>query len=54
MCVNEEKYMVVSNLTDTDYKLQMRGRWIDRVNKTAGENFVIKPGAILFLVEDRV
>lgn len=53
MFVNEEKYMVVSNLTDADYELYMRGRWIDRENKTVGGRFVIKPGTILFLAEDK-
>ena len=53
MFVNEEKYMVVSNLTGEDYPLQLRTRWIDRVNKTANDTFVIKPGTILFLVEEQ-
>ncbi|MBE7035133.1 MAG: hypothetical protein E7402_03290 [Ruminococcaceae bacterium] len=51
MFVNEEKYMVVSNLTDADYKLKLSGKWKDRVTGEVGTDFVIKPDKILFLVQ---
>jgi len=43
--------MVVSNLTDADYKLKLSGKWKDRVTGEVGTDFVIKPDKILFLVQ---
>ena len=49
MFVNEEKYLVVSNLDDKDYTLKLRNQWSDRVGGAIAQEFVIKPGKILFL-----
>lgn len=49
MFVNEEKYLVVSNLTDQDYSLQLRNVWIDRETQAEGRCFTVRPGKALFL-----
>lgn len=49
MFVNEEKYLVVSNMGDAPYTLQLKDRWQDRVSGTAGTQFVVPSKRILFL-----
>lgn len=51
MFVNEEKYLVVSNLTDAEYGLKLRSQWMDRVENITADSFTIKPGKLLFLVK---
>ena len=51
MFVNEEKYLVVSNFTATDYTLTLSDIWKDRVTEKEGNEFVIKPKEILFLIK---
>ena len=48
--VNEERYMVVSNMTDRPYVLNTRGIWEDRVSGAAGMKFEVPAKRILFLV----
>jgi len=49
MFVNEEKYLVVSNLSDEAYALELRDTWIDRESEAEGKSFTIQPGNALFL-----
>lgn len=49
MFVNEERYLVVSNMGDTPYELRLKDTWIDRENGTADKSFIIAPKRILFL-----
>ena len=49
MFVKEEKYLVVSNMGDAPYTLQLKDRWQDRVSGTAGTQFVVPSKRILFL-----
>ena len=51
MFVNEEKYLVISNLSDTDYTVRTNGNWTDRESGITGESFTVKPGKILFLIK---
>lgn len=51
MFVNEEKYLAVSNLSDTEYTLELRNVWKDRVNGEKGKSFTIKPKEIIFLLK---
>ena len=51
MFVNEEKYLVVSNLSDKDYTLDLRDEWSDRVSGKNGKAFLIKQRDILFLIK---
>ena len=52
MFVNEEKYMVVSNLTEADYTLELRDGWKNRETGEKGQRFTVKPTSILFLVKE--
>ena len=49
MFVNEEKYLVVSNLEDAPYELVLRDRWCDRRTGEVKNSFTIEPGKIIFL-----
>jgi hypothetical protein len=49
MFVNEDKYLVVSNLSDEAYELALRDIWIDRESGVEGKTFTIQPGKALFL-----
>jgi len=51
MFVNEEMYLVVSNLDDGDYELKLDGSWQDRVSGEVGDTFVVEPGKIRFFVK---
>jgi hypothetical protein len=51
MFVNENRYLVASNFTDEDYTLQLSDVWTDRRTNASGNQFVIKPRTILFLVQ---
>lgn len=52
MFVNENKYLAVSNLTQADYVIKLKNHWKDRVNGIVSNNFLVKSGTILFLVEE--
>ena len=49
MFVNEEKYLVVSNMSAMPYGLVLRDVWIDRETDLEGKQFTIQPGKALFL-----
>jgi len=49
MFVNEEKYLVVSNMTDAPYELRLKDIWIDRESGAPGSAFTVVPKRILFL-----
>lgn len=51
MFVNEETYLVISNLTDADYTLHLRESWENRITKERKSSFSIKPQEILFLIK---
>lgn len=51
MFVNENMYLVASNLTDEEYSLVLRDEWKDRQSDLRSRSFVIKPGEILFLIK---
>lgn len=51
MFVNEKKYLVVSNLGDEDYTIELTTMWTDRRKNLSDKRFVVQPGAILFLVQ---
>jgi len=51
MFVNEEMYLVVSNLGDEDYELKLDGSWQDRVSGEVGDTFVVEPSKIRFFVK---
>lgn len=52
MFVNEGKYMVVSNLTEKDYTLELRDLWKNRETGTCAKRFTLKSTTILFLVKE--
>jgi hypothetical protein len=52
MYVNEEKYLVVSNFTDSDYTLVLRDTWTDRIAGILGKSFEIKRNEMLLLKKD--
>ncbi|MBR5543232.1 MAG: hypothetical protein IKU65_03970 [Oscillospiraceae bacterium] len=47
--VNENRYMVVSNLTDEPYELELRDNWTDRVSGATGNRFTVPVKRLLFL-----
>lgn len=47
--VNENRYMVVSNLTDGPYTLTLASEWTDRVTHERKNSFVIPPKRMVFL-----
>ena len=49
--VNDDIYMVVSNLSDKEYALDLKQEWTDRVSGDKKMTFTIKPGTILFLMK---
>ena len=51
MFVNEETYIVVSNLTEKDYTIELHGIWQNRETKEKGSCFTIKPSELLFLIK---
>ena len=53
MFVNEKKYLVVSNLSETPYELQLRENWTDKVAKLSSTTFAIQPKTIIFLEQDK-
>jgi hypothetical protein len=52
MFVNEEKYMVVSNLTESDYTVELRDEWKNRETGARAKRFTLKPTSLLFLVRE--
>lgn len=51
MFVNEETYLVVSNLTNEPYTLDLEGIWEDRVTKKTASSFEIASQRISFFVK---
>ncbi len=51
MFVNEEKYLVVSNMTTSDYELKLSDFWTDREKGERSRSFTIKPGKLMFLIK---
>lgn len=51
--VSEERYMVVSNLTDKPYMLTTRGIWKDRESGFAGTGFEVPSKRMLFLIREK-
>jgi len=49
MFVNEETYLVVSNLTDAPYELVLRDKWRDRVTGEIADTFTVGKEKLLFL-----
>ncbi len=49
MFVNEEKYLVVSNLTGESYTLELRDNWINRESKEQAKTFIVPTGSLIFL-----
>lgn len=49
MFVNEEKYLVVSNLSEEPYTLELRDNWLDRERDVMGNVFTIQPDRMVFL-----
>ena len=47
--VNENCYMVVSNMTDEPYELTLREPWMDRISGEQGTRFTVPVHRILFL-----
>lgn len=52
MFVNEEKYLVVSNLTDAPYELKLKGAWRDRMNGISGDTFMLEKEKVYFFVKE--
>lgn len=52
MFVNEEIYLVISNLSDAPYHLQLKEPWQDRVSGVVASEFAIKKEQILFLKKE--
>ena len=49
--INDETYMVVSNLSKKDYTLDLKNEWTDRQSGERKLSYTIKPGTILFLIK---
>ena len=49
MFVNEETYLVVSNLSGKDYTLNLRESWENRVTKERKNSISLKPEEMVFL-----
>jgi len=52
MFVNEETYLVVSNLSGKPYTLDLKTSWRDRVSGSSSTSFNIEDGRILFLIKE--
>ncbi len=52
MFVNDEKYIVMSNLTGKDHTIRVKGAWRDRVSGKVGDSFTVKHGCLLFIVKE--
>ena len=52
MFVNEECYLVLSNLSDTSYTLNLRDTWRDRAAGKVGKSFTVEKGSMLFLKKE--
>lgn len=54
MFVNEETYLVVSNLSDKPYELVLKNKWHDRVTGDISNTFVIQREKMCFLIKQRI
>ena len=51
MFVNEEMYLVVSNLSDKPYTLELKNTWKNRETDEVGKVFTVPKNKICFLVK---
>ncbi len=51
MFVNENIYLVVSNLSDSSYDLKLSDVWRDRETQKISDNFTIEKNKIIFLIK---
>ena len=51
MFVNEKKYLTVSNLTGSEYKLVLSESWKDRESGEIKKEFTVARDRIIFLVK---
>lgn len=52
MFVNEETYLMASNLTDAPYELKLSAKWRNRVTGEVSDSFIIDPEKLCFLVKE--
>ena len=52
MFVNEKKYLVLSNFSDSPYELKLRENWTDRVSGIASTTFTIQSKNMIFLQQN--
>jgi len=53
MFVNEETYLVLSNLTGSPYRLELEGLWQDRVTGKTENTFQVEHEKLLFLIKSK-
>lgn len=46
---NEEQYLLVSNITDADYELELKGEWVNRETNECSTKFIVPKNKMLFL-----
>ena len=46
---SDEEYMVVSNMTDAPYTVELRDLWVDRESDKQGRSFEVPSKRIIFL-----
>ena len=51
MFVNENVYLVLSNLSNEDYTLILSDTWQDRVTGQSGDRFTVPTGKLLYLIK---
>ncbi len=52
MFVNAKKYLVLSNLSEAPYNLQLRENWTNRGTQHSSTDFTIQPKTMIFLQQD--
>ncbi len=51
MFVNESVYLVISNLTEEEYTVELKDTWQDRVTGQSGTRFTVPKGKLLYLIK---
>ena len=46
---NEEQYLLVSNLTDAEYEIELSGVWVNRETSETGNKFIVPVNRMIFL-----
>ena len=46
---NEEQYLLVANITDIDYELELKGEWVNRESNECDTKFVVQKNKMIFL-----